>query len=249
MTQLQHTRETVLARIAQGPVSYIELSGSRKRHHAARAALRAILEELKSEKLIRRVLLDRFPFWVLYDWQMSDELKLQLIEGKCRRRMDGCLDWTGYIDDVRGPMHRFGADESPQSLRRAIWVIRAGRLKPHQTVKAKCGNPACVEFTHLVRGQRNDESRGTRLSHIHRGRIAKSRQERHGKLNWEKVRAMRALAADPPSREALGGKTLAQALALEHGVSLPTVYQVLSYRSWQEPCGMFTSLIAGGAAA
>lgn len=229
------SRAKVLAAIEAGPVQYAALAGTMS--DPARARLRAIIDGLADEGLIRLVQLDRFPYYVAAGWVMPDELRLQLIEGKCRRTVVGCLIWTGYTDRSRGPMVRFGADSSPTSVRRLVWSIKRGPLGYRQTVRARCDEPACVEYEHLLLGNRSDKVRGRSLTPLTRLRIARTHQEAQGKLDWERVRAIRA----SDESEAV--------LAQRYGVSKPTIGHIRRNESWREEGGMFTALIPGRARA
>lgn len=225
------SRAKVLATIEAGPVQYAALAGTMS--DPARAQLRRIIDGLMEEGLIRLVQLDRFPYYVAAGWVMSDELRLQLIEGKCRRTVDGCLIWTGYVDPRRGPMVRFGADSSPTSVRRLVWSIKRGPLGARKTVRPNCDEPACVEYEHMLLGDRMDKVRGRSLPQLTRLRIARTHQEAQGKLDWDRVRAIRA----SDESEAV--------LAQRYSVSKPTIGQIRRNESWREECGMFTSLIPG----
>ena len=59
---------------------------------------------------------------------------------------DGCLEWPGYLDPVRGPMARIGKDAVPAALRRTIWQIKRGPLGYQQTVRVQCENERCIEY-------------------------------------------------------------------------------------------------------
>lgn len=226
------TRKQILARIEAGPVQYAAMAGTMS--DPARAKLRRIIDKLVADGLIRLVHLDRFPHYVAANWEMADELRLQLIEGKCRRTVDGCLIWTGYIDPRRGPMVRFGPDGSPTAARRVVWQIKRGPLGLQQTVRAGCGDEACVAYGHMQLGTRADKSRGRSVTPLTRQRIARSHQAARGKLDMAKVREIRA-SLEPEA-----------VLAERYGVSKPTIGQVRRNETWREFGGMFSALIAGG---
>ena len=233
--RFEFARDQVLATIEAGPVQYAALAGTMS--DPARAQLRAIIDELTGQGLIRLIQLDRFPHYVTTDWVMPDELRLQLIEGKCRRTVDDCLIWTGYIDPRRGPMVRFGPDGPPTAARRVVWTIKRGPLGLQQTVRAGCDDPACVAYEHMKLGTRADKARGRSLTPLTRLRIARAQQAARGKLDLEKVRAIRASAESET------------VLAERYGVSKPTIGQIRRNETWREEGGMFTALIPGRARA
>lgn len=233
--RFEFDRDQVLATIEAGPVQYASLAGTMS--DTARAKLRAIIDELMGQGLIRLIQLDRFPHYVAAGWVMSDELRLQLIEGKCRRTVDGCLVWTGYVDPRRGPMVRFGAEGFPTAVRRVVWTVKRGPLGQQQTVRASCDDPACVAYEHMKLGTRADKARGRSLTPLTRLRIARTQQAARRKLDIEKVRAIRA-SAEPEA-----------VLAERYGVSKPTIGQIRRNETWREAGGMFSALIQGSARA
>ena len=86
-------------------------------------------------------------------------------------------------------------------------------------------------------GNRSDKVRGRSLTPLTRLRIARTHQEAQGKLDWERLRAIRA----SDESEAV--------LAQRYGVSKPTIGHIRRNESWREEGGMFTALIPGRARA
>lgn len=226
------TRQEILERIAAGPISYSELAGSRA--HRVRMHLRPIIDDLLIAGLIKQVHIECFAFLVLADWVLTDEKKLEIIIGRCRPA-HGCMVWTGYIDPRRGPMVRFG-EGAPTATRRVVWQIKRGPLGYQQTVRMRddC-EPGCVEYAHMRLGSREDKSIGVRFSPVARQRMARARQRR-GKLDWDKVREIRA--SDEPN----------EVLAKRMGVSKPTVAQIRRGETWKDLGGMFSALLGRAAA-
>jgi hypothetical protein len=227
------TRGDVLARITVGPTRFCDLAGSKA--HRVRAPLRHVVDQLTSEGVIRKTSIGGIPHLVLQGWDFSDELRLQEIEGRCRRLLDGCLEWPGYLDPRRGPMGCIGDGASPTSVRRMVWVAKRGPLDFQQTVRVTCGNERCVEYRCLCLGRREDKGVGKSITPLHRARIARAQQAR-AKLDWDKVRVIRASSDDPG------------VLAERYGVSTATVSQVLRHETWRES-GFFTALLQGRATA
>lgn len=232
MMKIEFTRDAVLARITEGPARTLELAGSL--NHEVRQRLRAVLEVLAADGLIRSVYIEGIPHWVLKGWDFTNALKLQILTNRSRRLLDGCLEWPGYLDPRRGPMACIGKDGVPTSVRRTIWQIKRGPLGYQQTVRVDCENDRCVEYQHMYLGRREDKAIGKSVTQLQRARIARAKQ-RTGKLDWEKVRAIRARID--------AGATDGE-LAREYGVAKPTIADVRKHRSWREEGGMFTALIA-----
>lgn len=232
MMKMEFTREAVLARINESPVRTLDLAGSRS--HEVRQRLRAVLEALSAEALIRSVYIEGIPHWVPEAWDFTEELKLQILTNRSRRMLDGCLEWPGYLDPRRGPMACIGKDAVPLAVRRIIWQIKRGPLGYQQTVRVNCENDRCIEYQHMVLGRREDKAIGKSITQLQRARIARAKQST-GKLDWEKVRAIRA-SVDAGATD--------EELAREYGVSKPTIADVRKHRSWREEGGMFTALIA-----
>ena len=72
---------------------------------------------------------------------------------------------------------------------------------------------------------------------LHRQRIAQAHQVTRGKLDWEKVRVIRASTESDA------------VMAEQFGVSKATIGQVRRGETWKEFGGLFTSLLPGRAAA
>lgn len=227
-------RDRVLAKIQEGPVRHADLAGTMS--DPVRARLRKVIDALLYEGVIRQVYIDRFPHYVAADWELTDEQRLEIMNGRCKP-IHGCMVWTGYVDPKRGPIVRFG-DDSPTPARRAVWQIKRGPLGYQQTVRMRpdC-ETNCIEYAHMKLGRREDPAKGKNISPLHRQRIAKAHQRARGKLDWDKVHAIRA------SNES------DQVLARRFGVSKATIGQARRGETWKEFGGLFTSLLSGRAAA
>lgn len=220
--------KSVLAAIQEGPCRYAVLAGSMS--DPRRARLRRVIDKLVAQGAIKQVYIDRFPYYVTADWAMTDAQRLEIVTGRCRP-VDGCMVWTGYVDPKRGPIVRFG-DGSPIPVRRAVWQIKRGALGYQQTVRVRdeC-EPNCVEYRHMRLGRREDPAKGKNIALLHRQRIAQAHQTARGKLDWDKVREIRA--SNEPDAE----------LAKRYGVSKATIGQVQRGDTWKEFVGMFTALL------
>lgn len=225
--KITFTRAGVLARIQAGPIRYADLADSKS--HAVRKRLRSIVTDLEQEGLVTKITLDGFPHYVTADWTIPDDLRVQLILNGCKP-IDGCMVWTGYVNDKRGPIVRFG-QEPPKAARRVVWQAKNGPLKHGQTVKVKpCCDFACVEYDHMVIVSKSFPTKGRNITQLHRSRIAAACR-RDSKLDWDMVRAIRSSDED------------GTVLAKRYGVSTSTINQVLRNETWQEIGGMFTSLL------
>lgn len=228
---MKHTRESVLATIEAAPIRFGALAGSKA--YRARVGLRAIVDALTAEGLIRLVYIDRFPHLVLQDWEPTKEQTLSILEGRGKRNADGCLLWTGYTDPLRGPMASIGTPPQPTSVRRTIWGIKRKPLEFNDTVKPDCGNWACVEYTHMVMANRADPAIGRKKTTLHAMRIAQGLRALKGKLTMDIAREIRA-SPEPAAK-----------LASHYGVSKETINMIRRGETWKEyQQGLFTGLMA-----
>ncbi len=227
--------QAVLARITAAPTRYSEMASSSK---TERAELRKIIDALLAEGAIKQVYINRFPHYVPADWAPTDSELLADVEGRGRPTVDGCLLWSEYVDPIVGPIWRGSVEQGPRSVRRTVWELRGGlALTFRDVIKPECGNPACIAFDHLRKTTRAEPLAGRAKTPIHAMRIAKAAQARAKKLDWEKVRAIRA-SAEPVAVQ-----------ALRYGVSKQLIGAVLRNEIWKEPpAGMFAGLIARKAA-
>lgn len=233
---MNHTPETILARLAVAPARFADLAGSKA--HRSRIGLRVIVDRLVAQGHVRMVYIDRFPHLVLKDWEPTKEQTLSILEGRGKRTADGCLIWTGYTDPSRGPMASLGSPPQPTSVRRTIWGIKRKPLEFNDTVKPSCGNWECVEYRHMVLANRADPAIGRKKTTLHAMRIAQGLRALKGKLTMEIAREIRA-----------SSETAAK-LATQYGVSKEAINMVRRGETWKEyQQGLFTGLIEGRRAA
>lgn len=229
------TTASVMARITAAPTRYCEMASKSK---TERAKLHKIIDRLMAQGAIKKVYISRFPYYVPVNWAPSDAELLADIEGRGRPTLDGCLLWSEYVDEIVGPIWRGSVEHGPRSVRRTVWEIRSGtKLTYRDVIKPECGNPACIAFEHLRKTTRAEPLKGRRKTPGHAMRIAKAAQANAKRLDWDKVRAIRASGENPA------------VLALRYGVSKQLIGAVLRNEIWKEtPAGMFTGLIARQAA-
>lgn len=228
-------RTSVLARITAAPTRYRDLVSTSK---PERAKLRKIIDGLLADGAIKQAYINRFPYYVRAAWVLSGAELLADIEGRCRRTVDGCLLWSEYVDDAVGPIWRGSVEHGPRSVRRTVWEMRGGgALTFRDVVKPECGNAACVAFDHLRKTTRAEPLAGRPKTPGHALRIAIAAQAGAKKLDWDKVRAIRAST-----------ETTA-VLALRYGVSKQTITAIRRGAIWKErEAGIFSGLIARRAA-
>jgi len=227
---VNHTRETVLAAITAAPVRFNNLAGSKA--HRARVGLRAIVDSLIADGLVRMTYIDRFPHLVLMDWKPSKEETVAILEGRGRPTVDGCLLWTGYVDPIRGPMASLGSPPMPTSVRRKVWSLKKRVLDFNETIKPSCGNWACVAFAHMELANRADPLTGRKKTPVHAMHIAQGLRASIGKLSMEIAREVRASPESSPK------------LAIKYGVSKQAIDQIRRGETWKEyQQGLFTGLM------
>ncbi len=222
----------VLARITAAPIKFVDLAGGSKQHHD-RKALRTIVDRLVAQEIIKLVWIDRFPYYVLADWKISPQMQLEIIESRARRDKDGCLVWAQYTSDDRGPM--VPIDAIPTPVRRLVWETKKGvKLGWNDTIKPACGNWACIEFNHMEKADRADNTRGRPLNVAHKLKIAQSMRE-NSKLSPELVEEIRC------------SKETVRAQAARLGINKCTVMAIRKGIRWKEyGNGLFTGLVAAG---
>ena len=144
-----------------------------------------------------------------------------------RTREDGdCLIWTGRLN------HSSGHPKWKNfTVRRLLWALQHGPLKPSELITSTCGNPRCLE--HLAITSRAEIARKTnadpRVKAIKRAKSSAVARKK-AKLSMEKAREIRS--------SELTGK----ALAVVYGVSEDLISKVRHYKAWPEPTSPFSGL-------
>jgi len=233
MTKIRFTRAAILARVQHGPAKLLELAQGSNNHQVRQRLMRHI-DALVAEGAIKKLWLSGFPHYVSADFEVTDEMRVQMLLDNCRP-VDGCMVWTGHVDPSRGPIGR--ADAQPVSVRRFIWRVKRGEL-PHSIavrMRDDCEH-GCVEYGHMRAAPRNEAAVGRPVSPSHRQAMALAVRARIGKLDWAKVRAIRS------------SEETNKVLALRLGVSASLVGQVRRHEIWVEAGGLFTGLLERAAA-
>ena len=226
------SKSAILARVRQGPVKLLELAHGSK-NHAVRKRLMRHIDSLVADGAIQRLWIQGFPHYVTTRHETTDDDRVRMLQENCRP-IDGCMAWASYVDPQRGPIGR--ADGAPLNVRRFIWGVKRGKLSTHQIVRMRpeCEH-GCIEYTHMRIGPRNEHAVGQALPLTHRRAISAGKQEQVGKLDWDKVREIRA-SGEPR-----------KALAERYGVSRSLIGMVLRHEVWVEAGGMFTGLLRAAA--
>jgi hypothetical protein len=131
---------------------------------------------------------------------------------------DRCWPWTGS----RNPGgYGFGTFGWTRHAHREAYRLANGEFDTSLDVCHSCDNPPCVNPAHLWLGTHSENL----LDASRKGRLNSATGERHGqsKLTWEKVRAIRAKAANGASE---------RALSREYGVSQPAIHFVITRETW-----------------
>lgn len=158
------------------------------------------------------------------------EYLLARIRRRCKDDA-GCKVWQGYVMKGTTPVISVGG--VPATVRRVVFELVQGAVLPDHEVVATCETVLCCEATHLE--QITVAERRRRLAIAHNGkqpaRLVNLMRERHGKLDMEKARAIRA------------SEEQAKVLAERYGVSSTLIGYVRRGTSWAEP-SPFAGLLA-----
>lgn len=216
--QYKFSKSAILARVRQGPVKLLELAQG-SRNPEVRKRLMRHVNAMEQAGVIKKQWISGFPHYTLPKDAITDDDRVRML-----RKVDGCLAWASHVDPQRGPIGR--VDGPALNVRRFIWRVTRGELGRDQIIRMRpdC-EPGCIEYAHMRIGKRNETRRGAKLPLTHRRAISA------GKLDWDKVRAIRA-SGEPR-----------QALAERYGVSRSLIGMVLRHEVWVEAGGMFTGLL------
>lgn len=125
---------------------------------------------------------------------------LERIRARCVEEGE-CWIWQGATVSGHPIMKPKG--RSCTTVRRLVAEAKGTPPEHRQPVVPACGEPLCVNPEHIklttVRAvARAAAKRGAYSNPLRHARIAKTRRERHSKLTWEQVRAVRA--SEEPAR-------------------------------------------------
>lgn len=233
MKQYRFSKSAILHRVRKGPVKLLELAQG-SRNPEVRKRLMRHVNAMEQAGVIKKQWISGFPHYTLPKDAITDDDRVRMLRENCRK-VDGCLAWASHVDPQRGPIGR--VDGPALNVRRFIWRVTRGELGRDQIIRMRpeCEH-GCIEYTHMRIGKRNETRRGAKLPLTHRRAISAGKQEQVGKLDWDKVRAIRA-----------SGESR-QVLAERYGVSRSLIGMVLRHEVWVEAGGMFTGLMRVAAA-
>lgn len=222
-------RTQLLDILAAGPAKFLDLALGSK-NHRVRKPLRAAIDGLMAEGVLKMLYLGGTQYIALADWEPSGDMLLRVIEDNCRRTVDGCLVWTGHTDPIRGPMYRLNG--VPTSIRRMVWQTKRGLTLGYlKTVKpVVCDNWECVEYRHLAAVKRGNASIGKPLGLLRIQRIAETMRASKGKITMDIARQIR-LSSDSERTE-----------SAKWDISPAIVGQIRRNETWKE-YGMFSGLV------
>ncbi|MDN8612766.1 HNH endonuclease [Variovorax ginsengisoli] len=134
-----------------------------------------------------------------------------------------CLVWDRYCN---GHMPVINVDGAPRPVRRVVFGLAVGPIKPGHEVIHTCKTLKCVAPEHLE--QITAAKRRTMMAALRNGRGQAPSQvrymrEKHGKLSIEKAREIRA------------SDELGKVLAARFGVTPQLISLVRTGKSWAEP--------------
>jgi len=226
--RIRFRKAAILARIQCGPAKLLELAHGSKNHNVRMRLMRHI-DALVEEGSIKKLWIQGFPHYVPADYQSTDDDQVRALMENCRP-VDGCLVWAGHVDPQRGPIGRLEGGK-PVSVRRYIWGVKRFTLGLNEVIRMReeCEH-GCCEYAHMHVERRNAEAKGRPLMPAHLNAMATALRKRLGKLDWDKVRAIRA--SDEPNK----------VLAARYDVSSSLIGQVRRHELWVEQGGLFTSL-------
>jgi len=139
-----------------------------------------------------------------------------------------CLRWKLSVNSAGAPQANL--DGKPQLVRRYVFWLRGGKLDGARTrITSICGDPLCVAPAHIVcrtYGQVLKETyrKGARSgASAYVKRLEQAQRSGMTKLDWNKVREIRALPPQP-----------IQHIADRYGIDHRTASSVLKGESWKE---------------
>ena len=225
--RIRFSKSAILSRIQCGPVKLLELATGSK-NHGVRMRLMRHINALETEGVIKKLWMQGFPHYVSVDFEITDEQRVRMLMENCRP-VHGCMVWAGHIDSQRGPIGR--TDEGPVSVRRFIWAVKREKLPPSKVLRMQetCEH-GCCEYTHMRVAPRNEDAKGRPVMPSHRHAMTIAIRKRLGKLDWDKVRAIRA--SDEPNK----------VLAERYDVSSSLIGQVKRHEIWLEPVSFCSGL-------
>jgi hypothetical protein len=176
------------------------------------------LDELEQEGAVMRSYIGRFPYYILNTPEAIKAAQAMLIEENSKPSPCGCINWTGYIHEGRGPSARMVGHDMPVSVRRFIWEQRNGKLKTVDIIKATCENPACVNPEHMKKQRINSHRKGEVKPIATRMRMAEAMRKIR-KLSMEDAQVIRASSDDLKTMAERYGVTRSNISTIRRGIT------------------------------
>lgn len=230
MPKIRFSKSAILHRVRKDPVKLLELAQGSENHMVRKRLMRHI-NALVADGAIIKIWMQGFPHYVKAGHETTDDDRMRMLLENCRP-IDGCMVWASYIDPQRGPLVRLDTPK-PVNVRRFIWGVKRAPIDDKNSIvrmRPDCEH-GCIEYTHMRLGRRNEHAKGQALTLMHRLSITAAKRASVGKLDWDKVRAIRA------------STETRKALAARYGVSATMIGKVIRQEVWAEGAGMFTGLL------
>lgn len=230
-----HTRDSILTRLAEGPVSRVDLAQTRKVETQRYKTAAAIINALVEEGAIKRVFIGKYGFYALSAWKASAEVVQGYFDERSRENADGCIEWLGYCDPYKGPMAPMGANgpqTQPEAVRRVLWKLHTGKQLgfSDSIVPGGCENERCINFEHLVKKKRGHSQVGTFATPLARLRMSQSKRLKVSEETIAEIKSSSLSCRDE---------------AKKHGISPAYVSGIRRGTKAVRPeTGMFSGLIA-----
>ena len=139
------------------------------------------------------------------------------------RKADGCWEWQAGVG--KNGYGQIGFRGGIVTSHRAAWILTNGPIPDGLYVCHHCDNRKCCNPDHLFLGTFQDNMSDM----VSKGRHGGSSGENHPKalLTWDTVREIRARYK--------AGNIIQRDLAVEYGVSTPTIAGVVRNYTWVDP--------------
>lgn len=160
------TLAQIKARITQGPTPFEELAQTRRSGSASRVTARKHCDKLVATGFALFVYLGQKKYYILNtEAGKKQAIRQQIAESSQVNPETGCIVWTSYVDEVRGPVMRQNLIDARAAVnvRRYLFSELIGReLKgtaESVKMKARCDED-CINEQHMVRKTRSQILRG-----------------------------------------------------------------------------------------
>jgi len=149
----------------------------------------------------------------------------------------GCWPWIGAVNG--SGYGSLGYNGRTEGAHRIAWIVAYGPIPKGASVLHRCDIRLCCNPTHLFLGTAKTNAQDCKAKGRQNGMAKRHLGSAHGraKLNEADVLAIRRNAESwTPERDLVTGSwkpSIIKDLASQYGVSLATIYQVISRRIWR----------------